>query len=192
MFTCAFVNGKGGSGKTTAAFGVAVALARHGKRVAVISADGQNTLLQALSKSGEEHIRPFGEIEDPHILIVDGPPRLDFTERALHRALEQSDALILPCAPSWPDLWTTRDSIEHLRKIYPKKLYRLLINRSDGRTALAKQFRQLVKVEGLDVPILDTTLSDFAGYTNMLQFGWNVLDSEARSQLKSLALELYS
>jgi chromosome partitioning protein len=121
-----FANEKGGSGKSTSAVHVAVALAAAGRRVAAIDLDTrQRTLGRYLEnraatvrRSGVELPMPVFETFDPakgigidsriaalreeaEIVIVDTPGRDDPYSRA---AIERADTLVTPINDSFIDL----------------------------------------------------------------------------------------
>jgi chromosome partitioning protein len=121
-----FANEKGGSGKSTSAVHVAVALAAAGRRVAAIDLDTrQRTLGRYLEnraatvrRAGVELPTPTFETFDPakgvsvesriealreeaEIVVVDTPGRDDASARA---AIERADTLVTPINDSFVDL----------------------------------------------------------------------------------------
>ncbi|WOI56865.1 ParA family partition ATPase [Palleronia sp. LCG004] len=113
---------KGGSGKTTLAVNLAVALTRAGHRVAVLDTDPQGSLgrwFMARREAGIEDM-DFGtasawgvgyEIsklaKTSDFVIVDTPPKVDSD---LRPALRESDLVLVPVATSQVDLWAV-DSV---------------------------------------------------------------------------------
>jgi chromosome partitioning protein len=198
MSTIAFVNGKGGTGKTTIALGVALALAHKGYKVAWHDADGQRSLTQAfamLERVGElglQNLTPHTERKPVHHTIVDSPPRLDYSERQLHEALRLASVVCLPCTPAWTDLWTTADSVKHLKKLYPAAVFVIALNRVDVRTSMAQLIREKIQEEDLPAVILKTEIPQLAAYTHLPAFGFTPLPVKAREALTALALELKS
>ena len=121
-----FANEKGGSGKSTSAVHVAVALAVAGRRVAAIDLDTrQRTLarylenrVETIRRSGTDLPMPVFETFDPargvsidsriealcedaEIVVVDTPGRDDPHSRAV---MEQADTLVTPINDSFIDL----------------------------------------------------------------------------------------
>lgn len=201
MSTIAFVNGKGGSGKTTLALSFILALAESGHFVSFNDADAQRTLTAALdmiraqtgANGGAEafdRITPIEARASVHHTVIDSPPRLGSHERALHHALPSADVVILPCTPSFPDIWSTIDSLKELRTLYPKPKYAIALTRVDARTAFAHAIRDNLAAENLGVPILKAEIPQLACFGVLPMFGWKRLTQPAQKAVTDLALEI--
>lgn len=115
MRTIAFVHQKGGTGKTTLAVAMAMALAQTGARVLLIDADVQGTASEWASRWGDRfHVVARSQIQ-PIVheqvarfapafewMIVDGPPTLSEMTASILRA---ADRVLVPVRPSLPDIW---------------------------------------------------------------------------------------
>ena len=108
---------KGGSGKSTVTFNLAVWLAMAECEVAVIDADPQATLSDVLDVRREEGYRPMVERLDVNrlqdrgglaqydeVLIDVGTASMD----NLKSAISIADRLIVPVPPSQADIWSTQ------------------------------------------------------------------------------------
>lgn len=110
-------NLKGGSGKSTVTFNLALWLMSHGKSVVVYDLDPQATLSDAaLVRREEKHQPPlkayaryvkpnFKEsVTDYETLIDVGAANME----AMRRAISLADRVIIPVSPSQADIWSTQ------------------------------------------------------------------------------------
>jgi chromosome partitioning protein len=117
-------NLKGGTGKSTVTFNLAVWIGSRNRRTAVIDLDPQRTLTDVAAVRMEEGIEPairveagsFSDVtfpEDAEEIIIDvGTADLDSFKQAIMIA----DRILIPVTPSQADVWSTQRFIRFLHK----------------------------------------------------------------------------
>ena len=170
MKTIAFLNQKGGAGKTTLALGVAATLAASGSRVLLIDADPQGSATDWNAGRGDRPApfalvrldRPVLHRELPTLsagydyTLIDGPAR----DAALQRsALLAADLVAVPAQPSGLDLWASDAFLSLVKEAHPfapaAQRVALVLSRSQPRGALARGIREALC--GLGWPVVDGT-----------------------------------
>lgn len=107
---------KGGSGKSTITFNLAVWLAMADVRVQLIDADPQATLTDVADVRREEGFDPPLRVHDKRALTREHFARADETlidigtsdMDSLRRALQLCDRIVVPVPPSQADIWSTQ------------------------------------------------------------------------------------
>jgi chromosome partitioning protein len=149
----AFLNHKGGVGKTTLALHVAGAWAAQGKRVIVVDTDSQGSALDWSEQRAKEGLtRLFGvlglardtlHIETPEIargvdhVVIDGSSRIGSLMRS---AMLAADLAVVPTQPSPFDGWASGETLRLLqeaRLFRPQLIARFVLNRCANRTLIA-------------------------------------------------------
>ena len=108
---------KGGSGKSTITFNLAVWLALAGRHVLAVDADPQSTLSDVIEVREEEGFEPAVQLASAsalkdeetlsqydEVLIDVGTADL----KSLKRAIKLADRVIVPVPPSQADIWSTQ------------------------------------------------------------------------------------
>ncbi|MET0070776.1 MAG: AAA family ATPase [Candidatus Thiodiazotropha sp.] len=137
---------KGGSGKSTVTFNLAVWLEMAEAEVLVVDADPQATLSDVSEVRTEEGYEPFLNIKDAsalsrkklrgydEVLIDVGTSDID----AMKLALALADRVVIPVPPSQADIWSTQRFISFLDEAVGGERPELLtfINRADTHHAI--------------------------------------------------------
>lgn len=150
----AFLNQKGGVGKTTLAVHLAGEFARGGQRVLVVDADPQGSALDwAQMRSQRRLPRCFGVVglaretlhqELPEAargvdhVIGDGPPRVAALARS---ALIAADLVLIPVQPSPFDVWASAEVVALVREarvFKPQLRAAFIVNRRVVRTVIGR------------------------------------------------------
>ena len=147
----AFLNQKGGVGKTTLSCNYAIALAKQGRRVLLIDADPQHGAI-----TWHEHREPpplFPVVGLPtdklhremaahaanyEHLVIDAPPQVSSIARSIILA---ADLIIIPVQPSPHDIWSAADIVQLIQEAssFKEKLKTaFVVNRKIANTALGR------------------------------------------------------
>lgn len=192
---------KGGSGKSTIAIHLAIALKQMNNKVTLIDIDPQASTTMWFEKREEyfgkgyaglgfvscSGIRVGNEISKIKLLndyiIIDCPPHNDSESKAAIRA---SDFVLIPMQASPTDLWATEKTL-NFAKDENKKLG-IILNRFVPNIKLTKN---------LNLPqeyILKTFLGNRIGFASSLLRGKTILETEPSStgsqEVKSLVKEI--
>lgn len=133
-------NLKGGTGKSTVTFNLAVWLALNDHKVKIYDLDPQATLSDVADIREEDEYEPVVSVSNrindiksetaEHILIDIGTADTD----AMKKAISITDRIIVPVPPSQADIWSTQRFIKMVIDIYGKnKMPQMLgfVNRAD-------------------------------------------------------------
>lgn len=197
---------KGGSGKTTLAAHLAVALARAaGKPVAILDVDPQGSLgewfearerrlgdgrtgLEFRTASGWGARREARTLARDHdIVIVDTPPKSDLESKP---AIEAADLVAVPIQPTHFDLWATESTLRTLAKEESRTI--LIVNRLPPRASLSAEMIEAIAQLGF--PVAEARLGNRVAFASSMGVGSTVLEAAPSSkgavEVQALAQEL--
>lgn len=188
---------KGGSGKTTLAANLAVAMRGRGLSVALIDTDPQGSLgrwfIERMGRLSEDEKLDFStssawgvsyESEKLKkrfdVVIIDTPPKIDSD---LRPALRVADLVLVPVASSQVDLWATEGVLDLARR--EKAPVLVVLNRARPNTRLGAEVAQ--GASDLGAALAEHQIGNRVAYAETLGQGLSVCErSDARAARNEL------
>ncbi len=199
-------NLKGGTGKSTVNFNLAVWLALQGRPVQVYDLDPQRTLTDVLEIREEEGFEPqiplahrlpgprAKVLKEAEVLVDVGTADME----ALRGALRRAHRIVVPVPPSQADVWSTQRFLRMIRELRPKGTPEVLgfINRADTHLFVRETEETAEALKLLPgIRPLKTRLHQRTAYRRSFSEGLAVFEleplSKAARELQRLAGELY-
>lgn len=199
---------KGGSGKSTVTFNLAIWLAMAECKVAVIDADPQATLTDVLDVRREEGFQPMvprlnvDRMEDPRGLAEYDEVLIDVGTASmenLRQAVSIADRLVVPVPPSQADIWSTQRFLRFVDSLAGKRKPEVLgfINRGDTHRAVRESDEAAAALVSLPgIRYLKPRLAQRTVYRRSFSEGLAVFEQEPRgkgaAECNALAAVLYA
>jgi chromosome partitioning protein len=154
----AFLNHKGGVGKTTLALHVAGAWAAQGKRIVVVDTDSQGSALDWSEQRSKEgltrlfdvlglardtlHVEAPEIAHDAHHVVIDGSSH---PAALMRSAMLAADLVLVPAQPSLFDGWAAAETLRLLQeaqRFRPQLIARFVLNRCVARSLIASEIAE--------------------------------------------------
>ncbi|MFK5986417.1 MAG: AAA family ATPase [Pseudomonadota bacterium] len=198
-------NLKGGIGKSTVSFNLAVKLKLNGKSVQLIDLDPQATLSDVIDIRTEDGHEPVLTVQstmadlntdgkyDETIIDV-GTAAID----SLYQAIEVADRIIVPVPPSQADIWSTQRFLQIVKELKTKDKLRVFgfVNRADTHIGIRETdetedaLRMLPNIE-----LIESRLYQRTTYRRSFSEGLAVFELEpkgkAAAEINKFALIVY-
>ena len=200
-------NMKGGTGKSTITFNLAVWLTHQNKRIRLFDLDPQQTLTDVLDVRQEEAHKPLlptieNQAQLSHIkedqntdeILIDVSMS---NESALKEALQLCDRILIPVAPSQADIWSIQRFIKMIHKTctHQPEIF-ALINRAETHPETVETKESEEALDFLPgMKRLRVRLHNRTAYRLSLSEGLGVFELNPRSkackEIKKLTKKLY-
>lgn len=198
---------KGGSGKSTVTFNLAVWLTMAEQRVAAIDADPQATLTDVVDVRTEERFSPAVKLSG--IQLLNDPERLSAFDEVLidvgtasmdnmKKAVCAADRIVVPVPPSQADIWSTQRFIRFVQAQTEADPPELLgfINRGDTHAAVRESDEAAAALVSLpNIRFIKSRLAQRTVFRRSFSEGLAVFELDPRSkgahEWNSLAAVLY-
>lgn len=200
----AFLNQKGGVGKSTLSTNAAYYFHRHGAKVLLIDADPQGTtttwaalrdelpfpVMQLTRKNMAKEILAHASNYDH--LVIDGPPRAEMLSRAVIIA---SDLVVLPIEASGASDWASKTTIQQVVEAQQfketlKSVF--LVSRIIPNTVISRSIRDHVAEHG--IPLLTGTIANRVPFAEALTMGRSIFEwapnSRAANEFSTVMQEI--
>ena len=190
--TIAFLNQKGGSGKTTLSTNVSVGLALRGHRVLLVDADRQGSSLDWSASREGEPLFPVVGMPKPTLhkelakvatefdyVIIDGPPQVTDVPGS---AIMASDLVLCPCTPSPYDIWATEKIVKLITEamiLKPDLKAAFVINLKRSNTAIGRDAAEAL--EGYELPTAKSEITSRVIFPESAALGLGVMEMKAKS-----------
>ncbi len=207
MKIVAFLNEKGGTGKSTIAINLAAAFQRMKKNVVLVDTDPQGTSRDWRSYCSEDSPY-FGVIAmdrpellmaglktisaDTDLVIIDTPAK---AERMTAAAIRFADVAIVVLQPSGADVWASAVAVDLIQKkieVGGTVEAAFLLNRVSNNTNLSKE-ALTGNWNEYGFPILESKIGNRVAFAASLTEGQTIFDtadSAGKSEIEQLAVEL--
>ena len=178
---------KGGTGKTTLAANLGVALVAS-RKVALLDIDPQHTLTRwhelrpktaaKLTFSNVSGWRVGGELDrlkaNHDFVVIDSPPQVDTDARL---AIRSADLVLVPVQPSPPDVWAAEGTLKLVAA--EKRKAAMVLNRVPSSGKLRETVTTLLQRGGK--PLLTATIGNRTGFAIAFASGLAVSETAPRS-----------
>ncbi len=200
----AFLNQKGGVGKTTLSCNVATAFAQVGESTLLIDADPQHGALTWQAHREAAPLFPIVGLPTDKIhremsthaahynhIIIDAPPQVSGITRSIILA---ADLIIIPVQPSPHDIWSAADIVQLIEQSSSFKEIRaaFVVNRKIANTALGRDV--FAALENYPFLILTAAIGQRVAFAESAALGCSVLEtspsSAAAQEILSLTQEI--
>ena len=178
----AFVNGKGGVGKTTCATLIAAALHDAGQAVAMEDRDPQ----QSATTAAEIFGLSLGK--DAAITIIDTAPSIQMPETL--DAIRTADLVVLVTTPSPLDLATTAATAQLIQAQRRAGEVRLLFNLVQTNNRFFEEMPEIAKE--IPFPVFKQYLIRRTAYQVAQLQGWKAIPARQREEIIRVAIEIMS
>lgn len=188
----AFLNQKGGVGKSTLSTNAADYFHRRDTKLLLIDADPQGTTSDWAARRGDVPFPVMQLARDnmareilshaanyDHV-VIDGPPRAEALSRAVIIA---SDLVVMPIEASGASDWASQTTIRQIREAREYKdtlLSVFLVSRIIPNTVISRSIRDHVADCG--IPLLHATVANRVPYAEALTMGKTIFEWAGRSK----------